>query len=115
MPDRTLLLRFQGQMKEITKDSDKATLGRGNDSDIRVVNRIVSRRHALIRLHKEGFLLIDVSTNGTFVLFEDGEAVRALKEEIFLPRDGAISLGKPVHEYDEDLIQFRFFRSTVIE
>src|SRR5262245_57798674 len=48
---------------------DKAVvLGRGEDSDIRISDQSVSRRHARIEPGPEGYFAIDLqSTNGTFV------------------------------------------------
>jgi diguanylate cyclase (GGDEF)-like protein len=43
-------------------------IGRGNDSDIRINDNSVSRRHARIQPGTDGFYAIDLqSTNGTFV------------------------------------------------
>lgn len=42
-------------------------IGRGPDSDLVMLGRDVSRRHAVIRASVQGYVLRDVSTNGTFV------------------------------------------------
>jgi pSer/pThr/pTyr-binding forkhead associated (FHA) protein len=42
-------------------------IGRGPDSDLVILGRDVSRRHAVIRASAQGYMLRDVSTNGTFV------------------------------------------------
>jgi pSer/pThr/pTyr-binding forkhead associated (FHA) protein len=49
---------------------DKALyiIGRGTDCDVVILNETVSRRHAAIRRHGDGWMLVDLgSKNGTWV------------------------------------------------
>ena len=66
--------------------TDSILLGRGEDSDVRIQDNSVSRRHAKIEPTSEGYYVVDLqSTNGTFVndrqvgvpeLLSDGVYVR---------------------------------------
>lgn len=93
---------------EIMLDAGRglASLGRDAASDFIINDRRASRSHARIERRRDKFVLIDQSTNGTYVTF-DGEAEFALKrEEVILRRKGFISFG---HAYDEggEVVEFQ--------
>lgn len=78
------------------------SLGRDPDNDICVENDVVSRSHAEIAFRGDRFVLIDRSTNGTYVYAEHGPALRLVREEIVLATSGRIVLGveetsQPIH------------------
>lgn len=76
--------------------SAAVTLGRGEDNSLRLEDRFVSGRHALIYLRDGRRLLMDRgSTNGTFV---NGKRVEA---EVELRPGDRIALGNTVFEYRE--------------
>lgn len=61
------------------------TLGRGEDSDIRLTDHSVSRRHALIEPVPDGYAVSDQhSTNGTFVNDRQLEQPRLLRDGDYL-------------------------------
>jgi class 3 adenylate cyclase len=101
-------LRLRHGADEMTLDAEQgmATLGRDAASDFIINDRRASRSHARIERRRDKFVLIDQSTNGTYVTFE-GEAEFALKrEEVILRRKGFISFG---HAYDEgsEVVEFQ--------
>jgi pSer/pThr/pTyr-binding forkhead associated (FHA) protein len=53
-------------------------IGRDPDSDFVVLGREVSRRHAVVRPSIQGYLLSDISTNGTYVNGRRVDGVRVL-------------------------------------
>jgi pSer/pThr/pTyr-binding forkhead associated (FHA) protein len=53
--------------REYTVGADPLTLGRDAGSDVVVAGHEVSRQHAEIRADPEGYVLIDLSVNGTYV------------------------------------------------
>jgi two-component system, cell cycle response regulator len=60
-------------------------LGRGDDSDIRLTDHSVSRRHALIEPMPEGYYVSDQnSTNGTFVNDRQLDGSRLLRDGDYL-------------------------------
>lgn len=68
-------------------------LGRGPQSTIRVDDSRVSRSHARIDWHGGSFQLTDLSYNGTFVRFADGEVVSLRRGSCTLHGSGSIILG----------------------
>ena len=82
------------------------SLGRDAGCDIIINDRRASRTHARIERRRDKFVLIDQSTNGTYVTFV-GEAEFALKrEEVILRSKGRISFG---HAFDEggEIVEFQ--------
>ena len=91
---RRLRLRFQGQ--EIVVDDNRANvaIGRAEENDLIIKGNLISRLHARIELTRNKFVLIDQSTNGTFVLSADGEESFVRRDSMQLKGEGMIGLGK---------------------
>ena len=70
------------------------TLGRGDDNDLTVKGNLISRLHARIELNRTRFVLIDQSTNGTFILRDDGEEIYVRRDSAQLSGSGVIGLGR---------------------
>jgi adenylate cyclase len=69
------------------------TLGRDAQNDIVIADRLASRMHAHIERRRDRFLIVDHSSNGTFVT-QDGEPEIPLRREEFVLRGhGRISFG----------------------
>jgi len=82
------------------------TMGRDQQNDIAVADRKASRLHARIERRRDKFVLIDHSSNGTYVTVE-GEAEIALRrEELVLRGKGRIAFG---HAYQDDPTEFLGF------
>lgn len=64
-----------------------------------------SRRHATIERRKHSYVLIDHSTNGTYVQTEDERVAFVRRGELRLWGEGWISLGAPLSP--ESAIRFR--------
>ena len=102
----TLLLRYRGQVAELRSDAPVMTFGRDVASSLIVEAEWVSRHHANIE-HKRGhFVLIDRSTNCTFVALSDDEEVRVHREEFVLRRGGVLSFGQSTRVASEHLVHF---------
>lgn len=100
-------LRFQGEVKETSSGTAAPVLlGRASGCDIKVSSCEISRRHARIEYVGAGFILIDQSTNGTYVRFDDGGQIHVIKDRIDIRGSGVISLGKPVLKRAPNLIYF---------
>lgn len=89
-----LLLLYDDDEFEIGPDSVPFVLGRGDDCDLTVDFRQVSRWHASIELHGRTFVLKDHSTNGTFVRIGAGETIPLHRNHLPLQRWGVIALGR---------------------
>jgi len=90
-----LTLRFQGREFVMQDGGTKGvTLGRGDDNDLTVKGNLISRLHARIELNRTRFVLIDESTNGTFILRDDGEEIYVRRDSAQLSGSGVIGLGR---------------------
>jgi class 3 adenylate cyclase len=86
---------------EIVLDEMRRTLAFGRDAqnDVVIADRLASRMHAHVEKRREHFVLVDHSSNGTYVT-RDGEPEIALRREEFVLRGrGRISFG---HSYTTD-------------
>ncbi|MEE4185906.1 MAG: adenylate/guanylate cyclase domain-containing protein [Gammaproteobacteria bacterium] len=90
-----LVLRFQGQELVLSGDGERTvTLGRADDNHVTIKGNLISRVHARIELNKQRYMLIDESTNGTFVQRDDGEEVYVRRDSAQLSGSGLIGLGR---------------------
>jgi hypothetical protein len=89
-----LRLRFQGQELVVDESRTQITIGRAEDTDIVIKGNLISRLHARIEFSRNKFVLIDQSTNGTFVRASDGEEAFIRRDSMQLKGDGYIGLGK---------------------
>lgn len=101
-----LTVRHGGEEKVLDASHGTFSLGRDAASDIIINDRRASRTHARIERRRDKFVLIDQSTNGTYVTF-DGEVEFALKrEEVILRNRGRISFGHALNEGGE-VVEFK--------
>ena len=99
-PAARLLLRYGSFEFALDADHPSASLGRDPHSDLIVHDPRASRNHGRIERRRDKFILIDQSTNGTYVKPE-GEIEFALKrEETILRGRGVISFG---HAFDGNM------------
>ena len=72
---RDMRLRLQFDDRELVVDqrTSSIAIGRAEENDVVVKGRLSSRLHARIVIGRRNFVLIDQSTNGTFVQTGDGE------------------------------------------
>jgi hypothetical protein len=102
----SLTLRHGPEVRELHSGVGAVLIGRRSGCDLRVVSRHVSREHARVEYRDGVFILVDLSSNGTFVQSEGGEIADVFRGECQLRGRGVISLGRPVDEGTEDLIEF---------
>jgi len=69
-------------------------LGRQSQNDLIIREKSASRFHAKIKLVNEKFVLIDQSTNGTFVYPQNDKPFYAKWTEVYLEGSGTICLGE---------------------
>jgi len=87
--------------RELVLGAQQATLSLGRDSqnDIVIADRRASRMHAHIERRRDRFVLVDHSSNGTFLTLEGEPEIPLRREEFVLRRRGRISFG---HAYAVD-------------
>ena len=89
-----LRLRYQGQELVMTDGRMSVTLGRAEENDMVIKGNLISRLHARIEFSRNKFMLIDQSTNGTFVLNHGVEESFVRRDSLQLKGEGMIGLGK---------------------
>ena len=105
---RYLTLHFRGETNRIaSNDMRTFVIGRGVQSDLLCQTRLASRTHAIIEFRRGKFLLMDQSSNGTFVKTDDGENIFLRRQELMLWGSGRIGLGEEVtKEAPDDIIHY---------
>ncbi len=90
-----LRLRFKGE-ELLVGDSGKVaiTMGRADDNDVVIKGNLISRVHARIDAARNRFVLIDESTNGTFIQQDAGEELYVRRDSTVLTGSGIISMGR---------------------
>jgi len=107
MKSSKLQLSFQDSEIALLANMPALTIGRDLNCSIVIEGNLVSRQHAIVEYRRGKFLIRDQSTNGTYVLTEDGRSIYLRREEFPLWGEGSISLGKTILDNnDPDLIQF---------
>jgi pSer/pThr/pTyr-binding forkhead associated (FHA) protein len=89
-------------------DDQKAsiTIGRAEDNDFVIKGNLISRLHARIEMNRNKFVLIDQSTNGTFVQTSEGEESFVRRDSLQLKGEGMIGLGKLPEQESVQTIRF---------
>jgi class 3 adenylate cyclase len=95
--------------KRMVLDGQNARVVIGRDASCHLVlsDRKASRVHARIERRRDKFVLIDQSTNGTYVSFDDEPEIGLRREETLLRGNGRIVFGHGIAESDEDSVEFR--------
>ena len=76
------------------RERSSATLGRGQENDLVIKGNLVSRLHARIEAGKNRFMLVDQSTNGSFVQSQSGDDAFVRRDAVPLKGQGVIGLGR---------------------
>ena len=103
-----MVLTYGDREVRIDHRNTSVTLGRGPQCGMQVREKFSSREHALIKVQRTHFYLVDQSINGTFVELESGEEVHVMRSDLLLDGAGRISLGRSFQQGPEHVI--RFFR-----
>jgi len=106
LESRRLRLRFQDQDIVLLPDSPALHIGRVSSCDLVVNSLLVSRIHALLSYRRGKFVIVDQSTNGTYVRGMGGNEVYLRREDLPLWGRGVISLGQAVDKNAGLLIHY---------
>jgi class 3 adenylate cyclase len=101
-----MVLRYRGQSFKVNKERRSVVLGRGETCDIVVQNDFASRQHVRLELRFGKFVIVDQSTNGTYICMSNGNMMRLTREEMILQDAGSISLGQACSENPGALVEF---------
>jgi class 3 adenylate cyclase len=83
------------------------TMGRGVANHLIVDDLMVSRMHARIELQRNRFMLIDQSTNGTFLKPKGEKTIFLRRDAIRLEGEGVIGLGQKMDEDNPLVVRYR--------
>jgi len=93
-PNQRLRLHHQGVELLLTDNRPGVNIGRAEENDVVIKGNLISRLHARIEFNRNKFVLIDQSTNGTFVLSNTGEESFVRRDSVQLKGEGLIGFGK---------------------
>ncbi len=103
-----LSLSFQGYKTTISRDNPLVTMGRGDNNSLVIQDLMASRRHARAEWRISGdFYLVDQSTNGVYVLNENGEKRFLHRGEMQLTGSGTFGLGRELSPASPEAIHYR--------
>ena len=87
-------LSFRDQSIEVSDIQKSVSLGRADDNDLVIKGNLISRIHAKIEMRRGKILLIDQSTNGTFLQNLEGDESFVRRDSVELHGEGTIGLGR---------------------
>ena len=107
-PVRLLRLRLRANDRDLVIDEQHTsiTIGRAEDNDVVIKGNLISRLHARIEISRNKFVLIDQSTNGTFVQTASGEESFVRRDSLQIKGEGTIGLGRLPEQDSPQTIRF---------
>lgn len=103
-----LYVRYRGKTYQMDEKCAQLTLGREHNNDIVVEDRKASRQHARIERRGNKYLLVDQSTNGTYLTPRGENEMLLRREEVALQGTGVISFGTSSKEQQTDCIEYEY-------
>jgi class 3 adenylate cyclase len=96
-PVRVSRLELKHGARELHLDERTLTLtfGRDPQNDLVIADKMASRLHGKIERRRDKFVLVDQSSNGTYVTFDGEREIQLRREEMMLRGRGRISFGHP--------------------
>ena len=113
MPDMQLTLKliYRANIFVVNRTHPALQMGRDDSNGIVVVSLFASRVHARVEARDGQFVLVDLSSNGTFVL-PDGESdvqaveIRLRQEEMVLAGRGWFGMGRSATKHGDHSVRF---------
>ena len=102
-----LILTHENEKYEMTPVSAPITIGRDRTCTISINSGLASRNHARIIYQRGKFVLVDESTNGTYIHMPDMNNMFIRREDFPLMGSGKICCGEKVVDEHPNLIQFK--------
>lgn len=103
---RQLALHCGDRTALLTHTTEMIRIGRQPKVDLRVTADRASRDHARIERRQESFVLVDTSTNGTYVTFVGGAEQMVHNRELVLTHDGIFYCGEPASRSTQEPVRF---------
>ena len=89
-----LVLTFRDTRVVVNDQKKQINMGRADDNDLVVKGNLISRIHARVEKRRGKFMLVDQSTNGTFLQNAHGEETFVRRDSAELSGEGVIGLGR---------------------
>jgi len=89
-----ITLTFRDSTIVVNDQRKNINLGRADDNDLVVKGNLISRIHARVEMRRGKFVLVDQSTNGTFLENVKGEETFVRRDSTELTGEGIIGLGR---------------------
>lgn len=105
-PRGRMRVRYLGKEVVVDPSRPHATLGRSEENDLVVKGNLISRLHARIEMSRDRFMLVDQSTNGSFILNRKGEELFVRRDGVQISGEGVIGLGRVVQPGSAQAITF---------
>ncbi|MBF0590292.1 MAG: FHA domain-containing protein [Magnetococcales bacterium] len=105
-PSATMKCIFNNREVEVGQELPTLTLGRGKTNHFMIPERMASRLHVKIEYRRGRFMLIDQSTNGTWVHPLGAEPIFVHRDERMIEGNGHIGLGRKVEPSDPLSVHF---------
>lgn len=103
-----LILEFNQQVFVVTPDDVPFIIGRDHrKAQLHIDSSLASRDHCHIVMRRGKFVLLDHSTNGTYVQSPDQPELYLRREEIPLIGEGSISIGRRAEQAQGLTINYR--------
>ena len=87
-------LTFRDRVVEVSDKRKSVNLGRADDNDLVIKGNLISRIHAKVEMRRGKIMIVDQSTNGTFVQSLQGVETFVRRDSAELHGEGTIGLGK---------------------
>ncbi len=89
-----LQLTFRDQQLEVNDKRKSVIMGRAEDNDLVIKGNLISRIHAKVEMRRGKFILVDQSTNGTFLQNVQGDETFVRRDSTEIHGEGTIGLGR---------------------
>ncbi len=99
-------LRYGAREIELGEARSSVTLGRDQQNDVVIADKMASRMHARIERRRDKFVLIDQSSNGTYVRIDGEPEIQVRREEMILRGRGRVSFGHSHNNDGDEVLAF---------
>jgi predicted phosphodiesterase len=89
-----IVLSFRNQSIEVSDQRKSVTLGRADDNDLVIKGNLISRIHAKVEMRRGKIIIVDQSTNGTFLMNLQGDEIFVRRDSAQMHGEGTIGLGR---------------------
>ena len=103
----SLKLTHGARELELDQTSAPITLGRDAQNDLVIMDRKASRLHARIERRRDKFVLVDVSSNGTFCTVNGEPEIMLRREEWRLRERGICCFGHPHADDPTEVLEWQ--------